>query len=86
MRIGGIEGYAALQSTGNGNCLINSVSIVLLGDESNAVELKKILLLILSLADLCITFWVLLTTKRKLDLSPLGISAMVSSIYFFSTI
>ena len=40
MRNGGIEGYAALQSTDNGSCLFNSVSIVLFGDESKAVELR----------------------------------------------
>ena len=40
MRNGGIEGYAALQSTANGNCLFNSVFIVLFGEESKAVELK----------------------------------------------
>ena len=47
MRNGGIKGYAALQSTGNGNCLFNSLSIKLFGAESKAVELKYILLLIL---------------------------------------
>ena len=40
MQNGGIEGYTALQSTGNGNCLFNSVSILLFGNESKAVELR----------------------------------------------
>ena len=40
MQIGGIEAYATLQSTGNGNGLFNSVSIVLFGNESKAVELR----------------------------------------------
>ena len=40
MQIGGIEAYATLQSTGNGNGLFNSVSIVLFGNESKVVELR----------------------------------------------
>ena len=38
MRNEGIEGYAALQSTGNGNCLFNSVTVVQFGDESKAMH------------------------------------------------
>ena len=38
MRNGGIKGYKALQSSGNGNCLFNGVSILLFGNESKAVE------------------------------------------------